>query len=264
MRRTYPSDRGGPLPHAWAVGLAGCVGPRRRRTTISEAPDTAAPELTEAERRRGALATRTMIGLLATLATINAVVSTASPWFLDHHPLALVTIDSRNRFVFLTSPLIDDGVAMVALVTIRRLVFDPVFFAYGRAVRNGSAGYNATSARVVELVRRVLDGPGRWRTPLVYVLASLAPGAPGCVLAAASGMRTRVFVALDVVGTIVVVTAFRLLALEASGPLLSAGEWIADNGLVASLGLGSLAIAPGLVSRRRDRAIAAAAADSAT
>ncbi len=209
--------------------------------------------LTEADHARGATATRRLVLLLAVLFACNTVTSFTSPWWLDHHPLALVVVDSRNRFVFLTAPLIDDGVAMVALVVLRRLIFDPVFFAYGRAVRNGSAGFNPTSERVVDVVNRILDGPGRWRTPAVHVLAFLAPGVPGCVLAAAAGMRTRVFIALDVIGTIVLVTTFRLVALRAEGQLLAVSRWIADNGLLAGLLLGVLAVGPSLVSRRRNR-----------
>ena len=207
--------------------------------------------LTEADQARGATATRRLVLLLAVLAPSNAVTSITSPWCLDHHPLALVAIDSRNRFVFLTAPLIDDGPTMVALVVIRRLIFDPVFFAYGRAVRNGSAGFSPTSKRVVDVVRRILDGPGRWRTPAVYVLAFLAPGVPGCVLAAAAGMRTRVFIALDVIGTIVLVTTFRLVALKAEGQLLAVSRWLADNGLLAGFLLGVIAVGPSLVGRRR-------------
>ena len=207
--------------------------------------------LTEADHARGATATRRLVLLLAVLFTCNTVTSFTSPWWLDHHPLALVVIDSRNRYVFLTAPLIDDGVAMVALVVLRRLIFDPVFFAYGRAVRNGSAGFSPTSTRVVDFVNRILDGPGRWRTPAVYGLAFLAPGIPGCVLAAAAGMRTRVFIVLDVVGTIILVTTFRLVALKAEGQLLAVSRWIADNGLLAGLLLGALAVGPSLASRRR-------------
>lgn len=187
---------------------------------------------------------------IGTVTGVNLCVTAASSWLLAHHPLVLVWLDARPRYLVLAAPLVDNTSLLVLAASFRRLAADPAYFALGRMFDDEAAVW--TTKKVLRL--RPAGRAFRWieRTfkraswPLVFI----APGLPVCFLAGASGMSVRVFAFLNVTGTVTLVAITLHLAKRAESPLLEIGAWNARNQVVLTILLVAVALA-GLVSARR-------------
>lgn len=156
---------------------------------------------------------RRLLVVLATLIVafwvLGTVATALTPTLLAEHPLLLVALEPRNRNLLLTAERVDP-VPFVVFATIRRVASDPIYFALGHLYGTGAVRWverqvGGTGGRSVRLVERVF---ARARGPLVF----LFPGLLVCVLAGATGMRTRTFLALNLTGTVAVVLVLRAFA----------------------------------------------------
>lgn len=147
--------------------------------------------------------------LIVAFWVLGTVATALTPTLLAEHPLLLVALEPRNRNLLLTAERVDP-VPFVVFATIRRVASDPIYFALGHLYGTGAVRWverqmGGTGARSVRLVERMF---ARARGPLVF----LFPGLLVCVLAGATGMRTRSFLALNLAGTVVVVLVLRAFA----------------------------------------------------
>lgn len=147
--------------------------------------------------------------LIVAFWVLGTVATALTPTLLAEHPLLLVALEPRNRNLLLTADRVD-AVPFVVFATIRRVASDPIYFALGHLYGDGAVRWverqvGGTGARSVRLVEKVF---ARARGPLVF----LFPGLLVCVLAGATGMRTRTFLALNLAGTVAAVLALRAFA----------------------------------------------------
>lgn len=170
-----------------------------------------------------------LVSLVVAFWAVGIASTAASSWLLANHPLLLVALEPRNRNLLLATPLVHDAVPFVVLATFRRVASDPVYFALGhlygdRAVRwvERQAGGSERSGRAVRWVERTFR---RASWPLVF----LAPGILVCVLAGATGMRTRAFLAVNIVGTVLTVIALRLFAQQLEPVIEPIVDWNERN-----------------------------------
>ena len=150
-----------------------------------------------------------MLAVLVTLIVVFWVVgiaaTAATSWLLAEHPLALVALEPRNRNLLLATPLVDDAVPFVVLATFRRVASDPVYFALGHLYGDRAITWVERRAGAVRLLERAFRRASKL---LVFAFPGLLVG----VIAGATGMRTRTFLALNVAGTVLTVIALRLFA----------------------------------------------------
>ena len=125
-------------------------------------------------------------------------------------PLALLALNSSNRYLLLTTPLTELA-PFVAVSTTRLLLPDPLFYVLGYLYRG----------KALHWARRVFPGmdplfdqfehdTGGFRR-ILDVMVVVAPNNPVCLLAGVAAMPVRRFVVLNVVGTLGRVLLMRAL-----------------------------------------------------
>lgn len=157
---------------------------------------------------------------------LGTVANALAPTLIADHPLVLVALEPRNRYLLLTASRVD-LVPYLVFATFRRIASDPIYFALGhlygdRAIRWMEDQAGERGGRFVRVVER---GYRRFSKPAVF----LFPGLVVCVLAGATGMRVRTFLVLNLIGTITAITALRLFADQLEPVLLPVTDWIDEN-----------------------------------
>ena len=136
---------------------------------------------------------------------VAAAASTVADWIwpslVTDHPLLLITLSSKNRFLLLTAPQL--GVVAFFVVGFLRLVLtDPLTYLLGRQYGEGALAWiedKTSSAPPGEsFVRKAERLFGR--AAPVFIL--VAPSAIWCLLAGAARMKVWVFVTCNFVGTL--------------------------------------------------------------
>lgn len=155
--------------------------------------DLARPRPTPS-RRTLVLLVAPIVGLVIASTIGNAI----WPTLLRKHPLLLIALDGRNRYLVLASTKVS-VVPFMVVGFLRRVASDPLFFALGflygdRAVRWVEKRF-APDTNLVEWMERNFS---RLAPPLVFFF----PGNLVCVLAGASGMNPVFFAVLNVSGTV--------------------------------------------------------------
>ena len=150
-----------------------------------------------------------LVWLLAPVAVMTALGylgDIIGPRLINDQPLLQIFLNPKNRWLLLASPQID--VVPFFLVGFTRLVLtDPLAFVLGR--QYGDAAISWVEKQMGDsrgLVRKAEAIFGRV-APLVILIA---PSFNWCVLAGANRMRVRVFVALNLVGTVARLALFRV------------------------------------------------------
>lgn len=144
------------------------------------------------------------------------------PTLAADHPLALIAVNPRTRYLVLASPYVD-VVPFTVVAMLRSLVGDPFAYLLGR--RYGDRLVDLVVARAGRrqgLARRLVALARR--AGVVPVL--LAPGGAVCALVGAAGMGPVVFMAANVGGTLVRVMLVRLAGDAFADPLSEVVEWV--------------------------------------
>jgi membrane protein DedA with SNARE-associated domain len=145
---------------------------------------------------------------------------------LKEHPMWLVALEPRNRFLLLVA---QKGVSFwpfLAVAAARRLISDPLFYLLGRLYRDRAVRWMERKMGEGGGVVRVIERAFNKAAPvMVFVL----PGLPVCVLAGATGMSPVLFAALNVAGTITMVTLMYQLSDVLDGPLGAINRFYANN-----------------------------------
>ncbi|MDP8975513.1 MAG: hypothetical protein M3N28_03950 [Actinomycetota bacterium] len=145
---------------------------------------------------------------------------------LKEHPMWLVAMEPRNRFLLLVAQQKVSFWPFLIVASARRLLSDPLFYLLGYLYRDRAVRWmERKMGEGGGLVRGIERAFAKAAPVMVFVL----PGLPVCVLAGATGMSPVLFTALNVVGTVTMVTLMYQLSEVLDGPLGAINRFYADN-----------------------------------
>ncbi|MDP9020090.1 MAG: hypothetical protein M3N25_04690 [Actinomycetota bacterium] len=183
---------------------------------------------------------------LAVVATAAVIGNALAPTLLVRHPLLLLALNATTRHLVLTSTSVD-LVPYVVVGLGRRLLEDPLLFLLGRWYGDDAIAWldgKVGGGTYLRAVQRSFHRVG-------WLLVALAPGGVVCVLAGVSRMRTAVFLALNVAGTLVTIALLRRFGDAFAGPIEVLLAFSADN--VVALTAVSVLLTVVWLLRRRGR-----------
>lgn len=166
-----------------------------------------------------------IVGPIIAVVVIGTLGNMFHPTLLKNHPLLLVAMEPRNRYLLLVAEKVS-FIPFLLVATIRRLVSDPLFYLLGYL-------YGESGVRWIE--RKMGDSSGLVRgmergfAKAAPLMVFLFPGAIVCVLAGATGMSPLLFLVLNVAGTITVVSLLYRFAEFFEGPLGAINGFYANN-----------------------------------
>lgn len=146
----------------------------------------------------------TGMGLLATAFT---------PALATRHPLLLIALDARNRFLVLARH-VDLG-PFVVVALLRRTLSDPLFYVLGRLYGEGALRWlekKGGGGQLVVLTEKLFKRAG-------YPMVFLFPGAIVCALAGQTGMSPAGFLVANVAGTLTSVLLVRRFSSALASPV---------------------------------------------
>lgn len=157
----------------------------------------------------------TLITVVVGLNILGWFVTAAGPRLLRDHPLLLISLSSRYRYLLLTRDRIS-AVPQVIIGVLRNLASDPIYWAAGWF-------YND---KVLELFRKSLGRGGviiekteGWFQKYGDAIVFLTPSPFVCALAGASRMRPARFWATNIAGTVSMMVAIRVIGSTIDGPI---------------------------------------------
>lgn len=168
---------------------------------------------------------RSLYLLLAPIVVLTALAyvgDALAPSLAVEHPVWLIMLNTRKRYLALTATSIDP-VTFFAVGLIRQIMVDPLYFVLGR--RYGDAGVRWLERKLGDGAAGVTVFEG-WFKKAAYPMVAIAPNAIISVLAGASKMKTGVFLALNLGGTIVTLILLRAFGDVFSGPLDSVLDFL--------------------------------------
>jgi len=183
-----------------------------------------------------------VLGSLAALTVVGFVASALTPTLAARHPQLLILLEARNRNLVLARDV--EIVPFVVIAAFRRTLSDPLYYLLGlwygdRAVRwlEVKAGMGSY-ARVMERIFRKAGAAAVF----------LFPGAIVCALAGVVRMRFRLFLALNLAGTLAAVLVLRAFGDVVASPVEALIDFFDRNLLettLASIGLVVLSVVLG-------------------
>ena len=167
---------------------------------------------------------RFLLAIIVALTAINAVGDILAAGLVKTHPLWLIALNSRKRWILAVVPNTDLAPFFVIAV-LRQLVSDPLYYVLGRWY--GDAGARWLERKMGEggsVVRWLESGFARAAWPMVVVF----PNPIICMLAGASGMPPLLFAALNLGGTIAAIAIFRTFGDVFGGPIEAVTGFLND------------------------------------
>ncbi|MDQ3895757.1 MAG: hypothetical protein M3326_00670 [Actinomycetota bacterium] len=147
------------------------------------------------------------------ITTMGFIASAFTPALAARHPLLLIALDARNRFLVLARE-VDIG-PFVVVAILRRTFSDPLFFLLGRFYGEGALRWLQKKGGAGDLVVITEKLFKRAAYPMVF----LFPGAIVCALAGQTGMSPAGFLATNLAGTLTAVLAVRAFSDAVSSPV---------------------------------------------
>ncbi len=168
---------------------------------------------------------------------------------VDRHPLTLILLNAKPRYLVLTSGRLD-ALTFYVVGTARLLVTKPIVWLigawYGPRAVDWAAGRSPRGGRVIRWVQHHFD---RWG----WIVIAITSNNVVCLLAGAGGFSLGWFMVLAVIGTLVRLFIFRQLGDVFSEPIDDLIGWVADHRpLVVALSV-ALVIGGLLVQHLRGR-----------
>ena len=162
--------------------------------------------------------------------TITGIVADAlAPAIIDRRPLLQMFLNPRNRYLVLASPQVD-AVPFFLVGFLRLVLTDPLFYLLGYLY--GDAGLRWMERKMGEdRETGMIAMLEKWFRKASYVIVVLMPNAYVCLLAGATGMRPRVFIPLNVLGTLGRLIVIRIAGDVFEDQLESVLDFIAENRL---------------------------------
>jgi len=169
-------------------------------------------------------ALRALLGAIVVITVTNLVGDVVAAGLVETHPLWLISLNSRKRWILAVVPH-TDVVPFFIVAVLRQLLSDPIYYVLGRWY--GDAGARWIEKKMGEggtIVRWLETGFAKASWPMVAVF----PNHIICMLAGASGMPPLIFVALNVGGTIVAIAVFRTFGDVFGGPIEAVTGFLND------------------------------------
>jgi membrane protein DedA with SNARE-associated domain len=167
---------------------------------------------------------RILLGLIVALTVANTVGDIIGAGLVKTHPLWLITLNSRKRWILLVVPH-TDLVPFFIVAVARQLLSDPLYYAIGRWY--GDAGARWLERKLGEggsFISWLESGFAKAAWPMVVVF----PNPIICMLAGASGMPPVLFAALNIGGTIAAIAIFRTFGDVFGGPITAVTGFLND------------------------------------
>jgi membrane protein DedA with SNARE-associated domain len=144
------------------------------------------------------------------------------PSLINEHPLWQITVNPRNRWLLLAASQVA-ALPFFIVGFVRLVAIDPIFYVMG--LQHGDAALRWAERKLGDdagLVRTV----ERWFGRAAPVVVLVAPNGYVCLLAGATGMRVRTFLALNMIGTVGRLTLFLVAGAAFRDQLLDVLEFI--------------------------------------
>ncbi|HTJ75519.1 MAG TPA: hypothetical protein VL337_09145 [Acidimicrobiales bacterium] len=171
-------------------------------------------EETAAERPRPSRRTLILlVGPIVVLTGLGLLATAFTPALAAHHPLLLITLDARNRFLVLARRV--DLVPFVVVALLRRTFSDPLFYLLGRFYGEGAIRWlqkKGGGGDLVVLTEKLFKRAG-------YPMVFLFPGAIVCALAGQTGMSPVGFLVANIAGTLTSVFLVRWFSGAIASPV---------------------------------------------
>lgn len=155
--------------------------------------------------------------------------SVLGPTLIANHPATLLAIDSRSRHLVLAVAVGISPWVYAVLATARLVFADPAFFILGR--RHGD-DLPAILQRRLPMVATSLPVAARLMSRVGPLAVFLAPNAAISALAGMSGMRTRRFAAMNLLGTVTRLVILWWLAHRFEDTALAVASWTSSNRVI--------------------------------
>ncbi len=170
----------------------------------------------EEEEERPKPSRRTLVLLVTPIVVISTmgIIATAfTPALASRHPLLLIALDARNRFLVLAREV--DLVPFVLVAVLRRSFSDPLFYLLGRFYGKSALRWLEKKGGGGQLVVLTEKFFSRAAYPMVFFF----PGAIVCALAGQTGMAPVGFLITNLAGTLAAVLAVRVFSDAISSPV---------------------------------------------
>ena len=161
-----------------------------------------APRVEEQPRRRIPVAV--LVTPIVILSVVGMVADALGPGLITRRPLLQMFLNPRKRYLILAAPQVD-MLPFFVVGFCRLILTDPLGYLLGR--QHGDAALQWAEEKLGDeagFIRKV-ERFFRKAAPLVILLA---PNLYMCILAGATGMKARVFFALNITGTLGRLTLF--------------------------------------------------------
>jgi membrane protein DedA with SNARE-associated domain len=147
---------------------------------------------------------------------------------LKEHPMWLVAMEPRTRFLLLVAEKEVAFWPFLAVASVRRWISDPLFYLLGFLYRDRAVRWMERKMGEGGVMVRFIERAFARAAPLLVLLI---PGPAICVLAGATGMSPLLFAALNVLGTVAAVTLVYQLSEVLDGPLGAINRFYGNNTL---------------------------------
>jgi membrane protein DedA with SNARE-associated domain len=181
------------------------------------------------------------------MAIVGTVTTALTPALAAKHPLLLILLEARNRNLILARRV--DFVPFLLVAAFRRTLTDPLYFLLGRYYGDAAVRWLEVKAGMgsyAQLMERIFRKASH---PAVF----LFPGAVVCALAGVVGMRFRVFLALNLSGTIAAVISLKLFGDAVASPVEAIVSFFDRNLIPATVGTTVLVVLSVVLGRMQGR-----------
>ena len=173
------------------------------------------PSATSPEAKPKRTRLRILLALIVVLTVTNMIGDILAAGLVETHPLWLIALNSRKRWILAVVPH-TDLVPFFIVAVARQLLSDPLYYAIGRWY--GDAGARWLERKMGEggsFIKWLESGFAKAAWPMVVVF----PNPIICMLAGASGMPPLLFGVLNLGGTIAAIAIFRSFGDVFGGPI---------------------------------------------
>ena len=188
--------------------------------------------------------------------TVAVAASTLADWIwpglINDHPLLLLAMSPKNRFLLLTAPQLG-MVAFFVVGFLRLIATDPLTYVMGRQYGEDALSWIERKGSTAKPGQSFVRKAQRLFNRAAPVVILVAPSALWCLLAGSARMKVWVFVTCNLIGTVSRLVLFWVAADTFREPLEDALDGIESIQLpllVLTVGLGVLHTAR---TRRRNR-----------
>jgi membrane protein DedA with SNARE-associated domain len=180
------------------------------------------------------------------LVILNLAGDAAMPSLVDHHPLLLIAMNSRNRNLLLVTNKLD-ALSYYTVATLRLAISDPLFFLIGYWYGDRALDWMDSRTRTFGKTLRQWE---HWFSKAAYPLVFIAPNNPICLFAGAAGMSLPGFFIANLTGTLARLYAIRWLGSAFTSPIDHVLKFIADYRMPLLFGTIALAVIYAVIELR--------------